>query len=166
MVLHYFMYICCYNTNPSLKKTYMTDKLTIFYTDDDLDDLTFFKKIVHTISKEYEVITHMDGKRLLHALENPPPTPYVLFLDINMPGMNGLEVLETVRKSERFGKLPIVMFSTTKDDSIINKTRELGANYYLPKAANFKQLKKSIEHALQINWGQFVADHHNFLYNN
>lgn len=143
----------------------MKDKLTIFYTDDDLDDLTFFKKVVQMISEEYIVITHMDGSQLLHALENPPPTPYLLFLDINMPGMNGLEVLETVRKSDRYGKLPIVMFSTTQDNSIIEKTRQLGANYYVPKAANFKQLKQSIEHALQINWGQFVADPNNFLYN-
>tara|TARA_R110002020_G_scaffold56676_7_gene156654 strand:- start:966 stop:1403 length:438 start_codon:yes stop_codon:yes gene_type:complete len=144
----------------------MNEKLTIFYTDDDIDDLEFFKSIVNMITDDYAVVTHMDGNQLLHALDNPPPNPYLLFLDINMPGMSGLEVLQTLRNSEKFAALPIIMFSTTQDQYIIEKTRELGANYYLPKAENFKLLRKSIEHTLQINWSSFIADHSNYLYNN
>ncbi len=144
----------------------MTDKLTIFYTDDDLDDLEFFKKIVQMISEDYVVITHKDGDQLLYALDNPPPNPFLLFLDINMPGMNGLEVLEKVRESGKHGQLPIIMFSTTKDKSIIHKTFELGATYYVPKSEGFKQLKKSIEDTLKINWGNFIPDKTNFLYTN
>ena len=144
----------------------MNEKLTIFYTDDDIDDLEFFKSIVKMITDDYAVVTHMDGNQLLHALENPPPNPYLLFLDINMPGMSGLEVLQTVRKSEKHATLPIIMFSTTQDKYIIEKTRVLGANYYLPKAENFKLLRKSIEHTLNINWSSFSADNSNYLYNN
>lgn len=144
----------------------MNEKLTIFYTDDDIDDLEFFKSIVKMITDDYAVVTHMDGNQLLHALENPPPNPYLLFLDINMPGMSGLEVLQTVRKSEKHAALPIIMFSTTQDKYIIEKTRVLGANYYLPKAENFKLLRKSIEHTLNINWSSFSADNSNYLYNN
>ncbi|SFU16071.1 Response regulator receiver domain-containing protein [Algoriphagus locisalis] len=144
----------------------MNEKLTIFYTDDDIDDLEFFKSIVKMITDDYAVVTHMNGDQLLYALDNPPPNPHLLFLDINMPGMSGLEVLQTLRRSERHATLPIIMFSTTKDELIIEKTRELGANYYLPKAENFKLLRKSIEHTLNINWSDFIADHSNYLYNN
>ncbi|MFC5625242.1 response regulator [Algoriphagus winogradskyi] len=144
----------------------MNEKLTIFYTDDDIDDLEFFKTIVNMITDDYAVVTHMDGNQLLHALDNPPPTPYLLFLDINMPGMSGLEVLQIVRKSEKHAALPIIMFSTTQDKSVIEKTKVLGANYYLPKAENFKLLRKSIEHTLKINWSSFSADNTNYLYNN
>ena len=90
----------------------------------------------------------------------------MVFLDINMPGMSGLEVLQTLRKSEKFSSLPIVMFSTTRDESIVLKTKELGANYYVPKAENFKLLRKSIEYTLQINWDSFIADRSNYLYDN
>lgn len=143
----------------------MNDKLTLFYTDDDPDDLEFFKIIVGKISAEYEVITHMDGPQLLHALENPPPNPHVLFLDINMPGMNGMEVLQKVRESEKFKNLPVIMLSTTNDGTIIQKTLELGANYYVTKSSGFKQLQDSIAHALQINWNTFIPNPNNFLYN-
>ncbi|MBN3583609.1 response regulator [Algoriphagus aestuarii] len=142
----------------------MDDKLTIFYTDDDIDDLEFFKTIVKMITDKYAVVTHMNGKQLLHALDNPPPNPYLLFLDINMPGMNGIEVLQTLRNSEKHASLPIIMFSTTKDETIIEKTRALGANYFVPKAGNFKLLRESIEHTLNINWNSFIADNSNYLY--
>lgn len=142
----------------------MRNPLTIFYADDDLDDLEFFKKIIQMNGEEYRLITHKNGDQLLQALENPPPSPALLFLDINMPGLNGLDVLKTLRESDRYMKLPIIMLSTTQEDSIVQKSLELGASYYVPKASNFNELKRSIEFALQINWGNFVPDQNNFLY--
>jgi len=143
----------------------MKDKLTIFYTDDDYDDLEFFKEIVSDINDTYEVVTQSDGFELLHALDNPPPNPYVVFLDINMPGINGLEILKRVRSTTEHQTLPIVMFSTSKDETIIEKTRLLGATYYMPKSGIFENLKKSIEHALSINWLAFTPTNDNFVYN-
>lgn len=143
----------------------MEEKLIIFYTDDDEDDLEFFKKAIQSINSDYTVMTYTNGNQLLNALDNPPPNPYLLFLDINMPGMNGIQLLEAIRKSEKHGQLPVVMFSTTQDELVVQKTKELGANYYLPKAANFTKLKESIEHALKINWEKFTPDSNNFLYN-
>ena len=142
----------------------MKSDLTIFYTDDDQDDLDFFKEIVSEIDSSYNVITQNNGLELLHALNNPPPTPYLIFLDINMPGINGLDVLKKVRESASHKSLPIVMFSTSNDESIIEKSRKLGATYYMPKSGVFDNLKKSIEHALSINWAGFIPTDKNFLY--
>ncbi|MXN92416.1 response regulator [Flavobacterium sp. Sd200] len=142
----------------------MKKDLTIFYTDDDHDDLEFFVEIVNEISESYNVITQSNGNELIHALDNPPPTPYVIFLDINMPGINGLEVLQKVRESNSSNVLPIIMFSTSNDEAIIEKSRNLGASYYMPKSGIFDQLKKSIEHALSINWDIFKPTQHNFVY--
>ena len=142
----------------------MKNELTIFYTDDDCDDLEFFKEIVLEIDAGYTVITQSNGLELLHALNNPPPTPYVIFLDINMPGINGLDILKKVRESANYKMLPIVMFSTSNDEAIIEKSRQLGASYYMPKSGIFNQLKKSIEHALAINWAHFIPTDKNFVY--
>ena len=142
----------------------MKNVLTIFYTDDDQDDIEFFKEIVMDIDSSYNVVTQSNGLELLQALENPPPTPYVVFLDINMPGINGLDVLKKVRESAANKLLPIVMFSTSSDINIIEKSRSLGATYYMPKSGVFEQLKKSITHALAINWAVFKPNDKNFVY--
>lgn len=142
----------------------MNSGLTIFYTDDDRDDLEFFKEIVDMIDETVEVVTLRDGQELINALHNPPPTPHCIFLDINMPGMNGFETLKQVRNSEAHKELPIVMFSTSGDDSTVARSRELGASLYVQKSGVFDQLKRSIEHALKIDWATFTTTEHNFLF--
>ncbi len=142
----------------------MKEELTIFYADDDYDDLDFFREIVESLGKQYTVVTQTNGIELLHALHNPPPQPYLIFLDINMPGMNGLETLERVRKSNTHKLLPIIMFSTSNDDDLIDKSRLLGATFYMQKSGDFLKLKNSIQHVLSINWGSFITTEQNFVY--
>ncbi|PZR07633.1 MAG: response regulator [Flavobacterium psychrophilum] len=139
----------------------MKSEFTIFYTDDDKDDLEFFTEIVDDINIDYNVVTQNNGQQLLDALDNPPPTPYMIFLDINMPGMNGLETLKKIRETNL--NTPIVMFSTSNDDTIIEKSRNLGANFYVTKSSMFEDLKKSIEHALAIDWRSFIPTKNNFI---
>lgn len=141
-------------------------KLIIFYTDDDLEDLDFFREIVDSLGEQYDVVTQNNGEQLLHALENPPPHPYLIFLDINMPGMNGLETLKKVRENDRLKLMPVVMISTSNDTAIIEKARLYGATYYLIKSGDFDKLKNSIKHVLSINWGSFIPTDKNFVYNN
>ncbi|TRW25827.1 response regulator [Flavobacterium zepuense] len=142
----------------------MKEDLTIFYADDDQDDLEFFKEIVGEIGEHFNVVTQTNGEALLQAIESPPPHPYLVFLDINMPGITGLEVLQKLRETPRHKELPIVMFSTSNDEDIIEKSRLLGASFYMPKSNIFSNLKKSIEHALSINWASFKSSQENFLF--
>lgn len=143
----------------------MKTDYTIFYIDDDQEDLEFFTEIVDNIDNSTAVVTLNNGQALLNALNNPPPTPHLIYLDINMPGLNGLELLKIVRESSKYDDLPVIIFSTSSDDVTIQKSRELGATYYLPKIGVFDKLKKSIEHTLKINWENFVPNDNNFVYN-
>lgn len=142
----------------------MKRDLTIFYTDDDQEDLEFFREIVDIIDEDVVVHTHNSGPALIDALDNPPPTPHLIFLDINMPGMNGFEILKKVRESESHRELPIIIFSTSGDDFAVEKSRQLGASMYVQKSSVFDHLKKSIEHALAINWNTFIPTDQNFRY--
>ncbi|WP_330443633.1 response regulator [Flavobacterium sp. C4GT6] len=142
----------------------MNNELTIFYTDDDQEDIDFFREIIDIIDTNVKVVTQRNGEELLHALDNPPPTPYLVFLDINMPGMNGLETLRRMRESEKHKDLPVVMFSTSSDDITIQQSKDLGASFYVPKSGAFDKLKKSIEHTLKINWDKFSVEANNFVY--
>lgn len=147
LYLHYETY--------RLNLNLMNEKLTIFYADDDIDDLEFFKLVIKRISDSYEVVTYLDGYELLEALNNPPPAPFLLFLDINMPRINGLEVLKKLRESDKYLHLPVIMLSTTKDGPFVQKSMDLGANYYVPKSSRFEDLRQSIEHSLKIDWKNF-----------
>lgn len=139
------------------------EELTIFYADDDPDDLYFFTEIVSNFGQHFRVYTQNSGKELLHALENPPPYPYLIFSDINMPGMTGFEALEKIRQSDTHKRIPVVLISTSSDKSLMDKALGLGANYYLPKTGDFNKLTESIEFVLSIDWESFVSSEQNFV---
>jgi CheY-like chemotaxis protein len=141
----------------------MTD-LTIFYTDDDEDDLSIFTDAVDSLSVKIQLKTYSGGDKLLTAINNPPPTPHVVFLDLNMPGKNGFDVLTELRKSDVKKDIPVVIFSTSNEPGIIEKCRLLGANLFITKPVLMKDIVSSIEHALRINWKEFVPDTKNFVY--
>lgn len=138
--------------------------MTIFYTDDDAEDLEFFTEVTSLIGNHLNIVTQNNGKKLLHDLENPPPNPHIVFLDLNMPGFSGFDVLQQLRSSDSFKKLPIVIFSTSSDEQTIAKSLALGASYYVPKPTDFSLLKKTIQHTLDINWDTFQPSKENFVY--
>lgn len=137
--------------------------LTIFYTDDDEDDLSIFADAVESLPQKIQLNTYNGGDKLLTAIYNPPPTPHVIFLDLNMPGKNGFDVLAELRNSDK-KDIPVIIFSTSNEPGIIEKCRLLGANLFITKPVLMKDIIKSIEHALQINWEEFVPDTKSFVY--
>jgi CheY-like chemotaxis protein len=137
--------------------------LTIFYTDDDEDDLSIFADAVESLPRKIQLKTYNGGDKLLTAINNPPPTPHVVFLDLNMPGKNGFDVLAELRNSDK-KDTPVIIFSTSNEPGIIEKCRLSGANLFITKPILMKDIVKSIEHALGINWKEFVPDIKNFVY--
>ena len=89
----------------------MTD-FTIFYTDDDEDDLSIFTDAVESLSKKIQLQTYSGGEKLLNAIYNPPPTPHVVFLDLNMPGKDGRETLKEIKEHPNYKKFHIIRFLT------------------------------------------------------
>ena len=88
-----------------------SNQINIFYTDDDKDDVIFFKDAVGVASKEINVVTTFDGGSLLNLLNNPPPEPALIFLDWNMPGQTGAEVLKEIRANDKTSQVPVIIFS-------------------------------------------------------
>jgi CheY-like chemotaxis protein len=140
------------------------DNIVIFYLDDDQDDLDTFKDVVEGLDDSASIHTLDSSDKLMHALSDPPPYPHVLFLDLNMPGKSGFEVLDDLRSSDSFKDLPVVILSTSNDEHTIEKCRSKGADMYIPKANDFTDLKRSIDHALQIDWANADRGDHQFYY--
>lgn len=91
-------------------------KNIVLYADDDIDDLQLVQEALMQYSSNVEVVTVTDGVQALAYLNNLSPldpTPCLVILDINMPRLDGKEVLMKIRASERFKELPVVIFTTS-----------------------------------------------------
>ena len=74
--------------------------------------------------------------------------PDLLILDINLPEVSGLDLLEFLRRRPEWKELPIVMFSSEAADSTVDKALQLGADAYLMKPATIEELKKVMESSI------------------
>jgi DNA-binding response OmpR family regulator len=75
-------------------------------------------------------------------------TPQVLILDINMPEVSGLDLLEFLRRRPEWKELPIVMLSSESADSTVDKALKMGADAYIMKPVIIEELEKAMATAL------------------
>ena len=134
----------------------------IFYADDDLDDLEIFREIANQLKVELK--TFENGQQLLDELININLKPKLIFLDINMPGYNGLQILEMIRHDLQWHQVPIIMFSTSGSDHVISESLALGATFYLRKFSDYAGLKRALSFILNRDWKYFKPDKDNFVY--
>ena len=122
-------------------------KHTIVYAEDDLDDLFIVKQAFE--QHDHITIVHApDGKKALLTLEQMLVEnffPCLVILDINMPIMDGKEMLRKLREEVPFKELPVIMFSTS--DS--SRDRQFAENYdadFLSKPSTYNELKALVGH--------------------
>lgn len=123
----------------------------IVLADDDKDDGTIFQEIL----EELPISTHLtivhNGEQLMQLLyEKIDQLPNILFLDVNMPRKNGFECLGEIKKDEKLKNLPVIIFTTSNEPSIINLLYKTGAQYYIRKPNTVDQLKKLVHLALTL----------------
>ena len=142
--------------------------IKIFYADDDDDDLMFFNEAVEQISEAIHspisLDVFKDGENLIEGIKKNEENNSVLFLDINMPLKSGFQFLQEIRNDPKLVGFPVVMYSTSSDNSIIEKCKALGASYYAIKPYDFNDLIKLITSFAGINWENHHVDSKNFLY--
>jgi len=91
-------------------------KNIVLYADDDTDDLELVQDSFSLYSNNVEVVTARDGSQALsylNSLTDDYPAPCLIILDINMPVINGKEVLVKIREMPRFESIPVVLFTTS-----------------------------------------------------
>ncbi|QPJ66186.1 MAG: response regulator [Candidatus Nitrohelix vancouverensis] len=99
--------------------------------------------------KKYNVANHIkwveDGEEALNYLTANPVPPKLILLDLKMPKLSGLEVLKLIRKMARIAKTPIVVMSSSNEDSDIEESYALGANSYIVKPVDFEKFTDTIK---------------------
>lgn len=135
----------------------------IFYADDDLDDLELFRGALAEVDDSLVLTTIDSGNALLERLSSPPPVPRVIFLDLNMPELDGYEVLRNLRNDRQLVRYPVVIFSTASDPAAVRRTREMGANLFVPKPHTYAGMKEAIKTCIGIDWSCFNAPDSGYL---
>jgi CheY-like chemotaxis protein len=126
-------------------------QLNILLADDDTDDCIFFKEALGELLLSTSLTIVNDGEELMQLLTNEPITlPHVLFLDLNMPRKNGFECLAELKLSKKLKQLPVIVFSTSFEQEVVNQLYKSGAQYYIRKPSEFSQFKQIIQLSLAL----------------
>ena len=99
---------------------------------------------IRSVNNGKEALDYIFGKDKYSARNNYP-LPGIILLDLDMPGVNGFEVLDKVKNTPELKRIPIVIFTSSKKDEDIKKCLDLGANSYIRKPISFQTLVDTIE---------------------
>ncbi|TDU43658.1 response regulator receiver domain-containing protein [Gelidibacter sediminis] len=124
-------------------------KLHLILADDDMDDCEFFMEATDEISDDCKLTVVNDGVELMEFLsaENAE-LPNLIFLDLNMPRKSGMECIPEIKSTEKLAHIPIIVYSTSLDHTVVNELYQLGVLHYIQKPAEFANIKRVIEKAL------------------
>jgi len=120
--------------------------LNIVLADDDTDDCLFFKEALDELRLNTHLTTVHDGEQLMHMIiQDGVILPNIIFLDLNMPRKNGFECLTEIRLNSKLKAIPIIIFSTSFEQEVVNRLFDHGANYFIRKPVEFSQFKKIVK---------------------
>lgn len=139
------------------KASVLNGQLMVYVAEDDEDDrLLFQDALADAASQDVPVTFAKDGVELLELLDKNQQERRLVVLDLNMPRMDGREVLRTLRKSSDGSNLPVVVLSTSDSASDIEEAYKLGANTYFTKPARYRDLVGLVETLVEYwqGWAQ------------
>ena len=121
-------------------------ELTIIIVDDDAGHRHLIRRSLFKAGIVNETIEFEDGHGALEFLSGKKENGgrYLMLLDIRMPGIDGIEVLQRIKNDEKLKVIPVIMLSTTDDPAAILRCHVLGCNTYIIKPINHQDFMNSI----------------------
>lgn len=128
------------------------NRKVILLVEDNPDDEMLTKRALRKNNIANEIVVAHDGVEALEYLfatgayegRDPQEMPQVVLLDLKMPRMNGLDVLRRMRADDRTRLLPVVIFTSSKEERDIVESYNLGANSYIRKPVDFDHFVEAI----------------------
>ena len=126
---------------------------TILLVEDNPDDEILALRALKKAQTKNSVVVTRDGQEALDYIfgkgkyngRNPNETPQVIFLDIKLPKLNGLEVLKNIRDDERTSLIPIVLLTSSDEERDMIDGYKLGANSYINKPVDFDEFIEQVK---------------------
>jgi len=114
---------------------------TCYLIEDDIDDQEIFRMSLEEVDKTIKCDVAGNGYDAVQQLNAETHyTPDYIFIDVNMPKMNGLDCLKELKKLSRLHDTQIIMLSTSEEPRIINQCEQLGANDFVVKPSSLDLL--------------------------
>lgn len=137
---------------------------TILVVEDDPSDETLTLRALRTAEVPCSVVVARTGQNALDFLRRQgqfsgrkSPDPAVVFLDNTLPGKPGNELVTEIRAEPALQSVPLVIFSGSSDENLVDKCLRAGANSYLEKPVDMDQymdqLRKAVQYWLRLNLG-------------
>ncbi len=119
--------------------------------DDDLDDQEIFLMCLKKVDQDINCVAVHDGVEAISLLKSDAGyVPNYIFIDVNMPKLNGIECLKIIKNMERLQYAKIFMYSTTSEKSVLTQSRALGADDYIVKPSSPVELKEKLSKIFEI----------------
>ena len=122
----------------------MPQRFKVLAVDDENDILLILRT---SLRDDYDVLTASNGPEALQKIAEDSPD--VVILDMMMPEMDGIEVLEEIRRNPATATLPVIFLTGVSDRSKIREALDKGTAYYLTKPFNHRELNSRVEQALR-----------------
>lgn len=125
----------------------------ILLVEDDSNDILFIQRAFRRSKLENSMQVVRDGDEAVaylsgegkYADRNLYPLPGMILLDLKLPRRSGLEVLEWLRNQPVLKRIPVVILTSSKENTDVNKAYDIGVNSYLLKPVNYNALNEMIE---------------------
>jgi CheY-like chemotaxis protein len=131
----------------------------ILLVEDDPGHVLLIEKNLRRAGVTNEIIKMDDGGRAVEFLFKEgefaaasTPMPLLILLDLNLPVLNGLQVLQRIKADERTRRIPVVMLTTTDSQQEITRCYDLGCNIYIVKPVDYVKFSETIR-----NLGLFLS---------
>ena len=121
-----------------------------------------FSDVLSEIVNTVELSCLNNGKELMGELNKRSDLPDVIFLDVNMPIMDGIATLERIKNNPRFGHIPVIMLSTSCQQHAVERAFQLGARFFIQKPDSFGKLKTLLESLFGMEL-KITSDRNDFL---
>lgn len=135
----------------SLFKNDMSDSCkytSLLLIDDDIDDRMIFGEVLKELAPDIIYYEAINGEDALTKLNNHL-IPDLIFLDLNMPRVDGKQFLAEIQQLDHLKHIPVIIYTTSSHESDKKETRELGASYFLTKPNSLHELTHILTDILQ-----------------
>ena len=125
--------------------------VTLLLVEDDLGHARLIEKNLLRANVTNKVVKCSDGQQAVDYLfgegdygGQQPASPLLVLLDLNLPVLDGYQVLERMKNDEATKRIPVVMLTTTDDPREVHRCYELGCNVYVTKPVDYGQFSEAI----------------------
>jgi len=123
---------------------------SVLYIDDDADDQEFFEIALRSIHKHMPLSFAKNGLDALARLKAMEHRPDLIFLDLNMPVMDGKQFLERIKKERSLAQIPIAIYTTSSSPADQEQALALGADYFVTKPSRIHDIVKMLSQLLTL----------------